>query len=395
MQVLFFSRIIHFAFLTLCIHSELASSTMNDGNCSNVRDKFSLSTVAHCTRMMKSSSSSQYKLDAMGSDKMSMCRVLAQPTLESQAYTVSAELLNQAGWQGINSGHLGLLFNARDENNFDFVYFRPHSAGGCYQTGFMKSGNLNFIESKACPKGPPKGGVWFQVSVKAHDQDAQIYFNGDLVTTIKTHHTLQARAGVFTFHGYQNVVLFRNFQIDPQLYVSKRCARTVEFPGYVKLDADHGSWPKDGFCQVSYLNGCGTGNYQISVDMYNFIGRDGVNFGHLGVFFNAEDGDNYDFVYFRLHSVHSCFQTGYVYKAEPKFDGAKSSTCPAGPPKGAEWFSVKVTVSTALPAGKVKVYLNDNLVTSWNPRYVVKSHGGVLVANGYKNVAYFRNFRMF
>ena len=35
MQVLFFSRIIHFAFLTLCIHSELASSTMNDGNCSN------------------------------------------------------------------------------------------------------------------------------------------------------------------------------------------------------------------------------------------------------------------------------------------------------------------------------------------------------------------------
>lgn len=60
----------------------------------------------------------------MGSDKMSMCRVLAQPTLESQAYAVSAELLNQAGWQGINSGHLGLLFNARDENNFDFVYFR-------------------------------------------------------------------------------------------------------------------------------------------------------------------------------------------------------------------------------------------------------------------------------
>ena len=65
------------------------------------------------------------------------------------------------------------------------------------------------------------------------------------------------------------------------------------------------------------------------------------------------------------------------------------------PPKGAEWFNVKVTVSTALPAGKVNVYLNDNLVTSWNPRYVVKSHGGVLVANGYKNVAYFRNFRIF
>lgn len=331
----------------------------------------------------------------MDADKNSMCRVLAQPIVESQAYTVSAELLNQAGWLGINTGHLGLLFNAKDENNFDFVYFRPHSVGSCYQTGFMTSGKLSFIESKACPKGPPKGGVWFLMTVKVHDQDAQIYFNGDLVTTIKTHHTLQARAGVFTFHGYQNVVLFKNFQIDPQLYVSKRCVRTVEFPGYVKLDADHGSWPKDGFCQVSYLNGCGTGDYQISVDMYNFLGLDRANFGHLGVFFNSEDGDNYDFVYFRPHSTSTCFQTGYVYKAKPKFDGAKTSACPAGPPKGAEWFNVRVTVSTATPAGKVKVYLNDNLVTSWNPRYVLKSRGGVLVANGYKNVVYFRNFRIF
>lgn len=53
-----------------------------------------------------------------------MCRVFAQPMDESQAYTVTAELLNQMGWQGVNSGHLGLLFNAVDENNFDFIYFR-------------------------------------------------------------------------------------------------------------------------------------------------------------------------------------------------------------------------------------------------------------------------------
>ena len=53
-----------------------------------------------------------------------MCRVLAQSADQTQAYTVSAELLNQAGWAGINSGHPGVLFNAVDENNFDFVYFR-------------------------------------------------------------------------------------------------------------------------------------------------------------------------------------------------------------------------------------------------------------------------------
>ena len=169
----------------------------------------------------------------------------------------------------------------------------------------MANGNPNFAESKACPKGPPKGGVWFPVSVKVHDQEAQVYLDGDLVATIMSHFSLKARGGVFTFHGYKNVVLFRKFRIDPQIYVTKRCAKTAEFPGYVKLDADHGIWPQDGFCQVAYLKGCGSADYQISVDMYNFIGRDGVNFGHLGVFFNAEDVDNYDFVYFRFGIINN------------------------------------------------------------------------------------------
>lgn len=66
------------------------------------------------------------------------------------------------------------------------------------------------------------------------------------------------------------------------------------------MDADHGSWPQDGFCQVAFNSGDVSTSYQASSDLYNFIGRDGVNFGHLGLFFNAEDQDHYDFVYFRL-----------------------------------------------------------------------------------------------
>ena len=74
--------------------------------------------------MVKSINGNQFKLDALGSSTIPMCRALSRPIDESQAYSVSAELLNQMGWSGINSGHLGLLYNARDENNFDFVYFR-------------------------------------------------------------------------------------------------------------------------------------------------------------------------------------------------------------------------------------------------------------------------------
>ena len=76
--------------------------------------------------------------------------------------------------------------------------------------------------------------------------------------------------------------------------------QVVELPGYVKLDADHGSWPQNAFCQVAFLNDDISTSYTLSVDLYNFIGRDGANVGHPGVFFNAEDQDNYDFVYFRF-----------------------------------------------------------------------------------------------
>ena len=167
----------------------------------------------------------------------------------------------------------------------------------------MASGKVKFVESKPCPNGPPKGGVWFPVSVVVHGQDVQIYLSGVLVATIKAHFAFTARGGVFAYNGYQNVVLFRKFQTVPEMSVSKRCKQVVEFPGYVKMDADHGKWPQDAFCQVTFTKDGSTASYQLSADLYNFVGWNGVNSGHLGVFFNAEDEDNYDFVYFRFEKL--------------------------------------------------------------------------------------------
>lgn len=347
--------------------------------------------------MVKSLPHSYYKIDVDPSrDKGPLCRVLAQPTDTSLPYIVSAELMNQAGWKGLNSGHLGLLFNAKDENNFDFIYFRPHHPPGCYQTGYLTNGKASYVQSASCPNGPPKGGVWFPVSLFVHGQYVQVFLNGSLVATVRSHFPPRASGGVFGHNGYINKILFRKFQIAPQNRFSKRCADVVEFPDFVKLDAGLGTWPNDGFCQIAFLKDAGQStNYQLTVKLYNFMGRDQQNFGHPGVLFNTEDQDNYDFVYFRPHSTSGCFQTGYVYKGKPKFDQSKSGTCPSGPPKGAEWFIVKVTVSTATPAGEAKVYLNGNLVVSWNPRYPVKNRGGVLVANGYKNVVYYKDFQIY
>ena len=172
----------------------------------------------------------------------------------------------------------------------------------------MASGKLTFVKSAACPNGPPKGGVWFPVSVTVHGQDAQVYHSGVQVATVKPHFPPRAWGGVFAYNGYKNVILFRNFKTFPVIHIkksSKRCKRVVELPGYTKVDAAHGSWPRDGFCQVAYLRDSSTSSYQLSVDMYIFIGWRGVNSGHPGVLFNAKDEDNYDFVYFRFVTVYT------------------------------------------------------------------------------------------
>ena len=91
----------------------------------------------------------------------------------------------------------------------------------------MANGKLTFVKSAACSNGPPKGGVWFPVSVTVHGQDVQVYHSGVLVASIKSHFAPRAWGGVFTFHGYKNVVLFRKFKIAPQTYITKRCKKVV------------------------------------------------------------------------------------------------------------------------------------------------------------------------
>ena len=106
-------------------------------------------------------------------------------------------------------------------------WLRLHWAGGCYQTGYVKGGTWTVVQTSTCPNGPPKGGVWFPVSVTAHGQDVQVYLSGVLVASIKSHFAPWAWGGVFTFHGYKNEVLFRKFRIAPLTYITKRCKKVV------------------------------------------------------------------------------------------------------------------------------------------------------------------------
>ena len=65
----------------------------------------------------------------------------------------------------------------------------------------MANGKLKFVKSAACSNGPPKGGVWFPLSVTVNGQDAQVYHSGVLVAITKPHFPPKAWGGVFAYNG--------------------------------------------------------------------------------------------------------------------------------------------------------------------------------------------------
>lgn len=54
------------------------------------------------------------------------CRTLLKEVdmEETSSYQVSVDLFSELGWSGDRIAYLGIMFNARDINNADFIYFR-------------------------------------------------------------------------------------------------------------------------------------------------------------------------------------------------------------------------------------------------------------------------------
>ena len=137
---------------------------------------------------------------------------------------------------------------------------------------------------------------------------AKIYLAGKFVREVKPHYPVKGRGGVLVANGYNNIAYFRNFEISKiDDYSVTSCVVTSSGPSgnqYFVLDANHGRWPRSGFC--SALNNkdiLNKNQYSISAELFNKIGWNGVNSGHLGLLYNAKEERNYDFVYFR-YCVH-------------------------------------------------------------------------------------------
>ncbi|XP_078379744.1 uncharacterized protein LOC144662733 [Oculina patagonica] len=169
-----------------------------------------------CVSLTRSEATDSYEVNADHDKPPYFCRVLPEEEINAgDSYTMTVELMNVIGKSGdVNHGHPGVLYNVIDENNFDFVYFRPHSQDQCYQPGYASNGNVHVAWGSAasCPNGSPSGGVWFSVRLEvSSDKSVNVFLNNDLVTSLTAHFDTKGRGGVLGQNGNQNIIEFRNF----------------------------------------------------------------------------------------------------------------------------------------------------------------------------------------
>ena len=65
---------------------------------------------------------------------------------------------------------------------------------------------------------------------------------------------------------------------------------------FYEVNANHGSWPADGFCRViSKVEITDSEPYILTVEIMNVFGSHGLtDFGHPGVMYNVVDENNFD-----------------------------------------------------------------------------------------------------
>jgi len=158
------------------------------------------------------------------------------------------------------------------------------------------------------------------------------------------------------------------------------------------LNANGASFSSDFFCNsdISTIPLPPNHEYSISLNMYNIRAWKGVNSGHLGIGWNAVDMDNYDWVYFRPHSDGRCFQTGQMIEGAPGEKNKKSASCNGGGFRGGVWINIKVIVGET----HAMIYKDDKLIHTQKSYFPQRASGTMIVANGYKNEARFKDLRV-
>lgn len=143
-----------------------------------------------------------------------------------------------------------------------------------------------------------------------------------------------------------------------------------------------GAFPEDQYCHTIRRDLKVSDNtaYSMTVDFINISGE-----GHCGLVFNYWDDQNYDIVFKLIQQRY----TRYGSVRNGVLSPLTNLKVPNPPVESGKWYNFKIEVS---PKKEVRVYLDDELLGSFQAYFTTRGSGGALVANGFNNVAEFRNY---
>ena len=81
--------------------------------------------MVDCVSLTRSEATNSYEVNATRDKPPLFCRVLPEEEITAgNPYTMTVDLINVMGEDGVDQGHPGVMYNVIDENNFDYMHLR-------------------------------------------------------------------------------------------------------------------------------------------------------------------------------------------------------------------------------------------------------------------------------
>jgi len=132
------------------------------------------------------------------------------------AYAMSVEFNSHSGLsQQPNIGHIGLKFNYRDDDNYDFLFKRVHINDVRY--GSIRNGVLSGLYDIG--NNPQiEAGKWYHFKIEVStSKNVFITLNDVSLGSFQASFPTRGYGGVLVANGFDNTALFRNYDVAPIL----------------------------------------------------------------------------------------------------------------------------------------------------------------------------------
>jgi len=175
------------------------------------------------------------------------CIALRKNLKISGQYEISSQLINVGRPTG--ERNFGLVFNAQNENNYEFAYLSFNSNGGCTEVtvGYVEDASLrNSAEKSDCVKIQTNGWNSLRLTVNKKCDDCKnikAYIDGQFVGSFKGHFITRGFGGVLAENGFNNIAEFRKFDIAP---IVPNLSALQQAPNCYQLSSDECCGKKDG-----------------------------------------------------------------------------------------------------------------------------------------------------